>query len=67
MPFGANVQDTDGKDVGMVGQEGQLYARLAENATHAQVRWGQGTDQQCRVTLPVAAEYLDLAEVLCAR
>ncbi|WP_342244815.1 fimbria/pilus outer membrane usher protein [Pseudomonas sp. OTU5201] len=67
VPFGANVQDDYGQNIGMVGQDGQLYARVAEGTGYAQVRWGQGSEQQCRVTLPEAANDLDMQEVLCAR
>ncbi|MNR65238.1 hypothetical protein D3C85_1881970 [compost metagenome] len=59
--------DAAGKDLGLVGQDGQLYARVQEDATYAEVRWGQGSEQQCRVTLPDAANDLDMQEVLCAR
>jgi outer membrane usher protein len=67
VPFGANVLDDYGQNIGMVGQDGQLYARVAEGTGYAQVRWGQGSEQQCRVTLPEAANDLDMQEVLCAR
>ncbi len=67
VPFGANVLDDYGQNIGLIGQDGQLYARIADEAGYAEVRWGQGGEQQCRVTLPEAANDLELKEVLCAR
>ncbi|MFM0065630.1 fimbria/pilus outer membrane usher protein [Paraburkholderia aspalathi] len=52
VPFGAEVMDANNDHVGMVGQGGRIYARLADNKTTLHVKWGEGADQQCQ--LPVS-------------
>lgn len=53
LPFGAGVIDDQGVSVGVVGQGGQLYARVKETTRQLQVRWGNQRDQQCVLNLPV--------------
>lgn len=53
LPFGAGVIDDQGVSVGVVGQGGQLYARVKETTRQLQVRWGNQLDQQCVLALPV--------------
>ena len=52
LPFGAGVNDAAGNSVGMVGQGGQLYARVSEGTRQLWVSWGSQADQQCTVALP---------------
>jgi outer membrane usher protein len=52
LPFGASVVDDRGVSVGMVGQGGQLYARIKENAHRLLISWGTQANQQCALTLP---------------
>lgn len=52
VPFGSTVVDSDGLPVGAVGQGGQLYARVQDNARRLQVQWGERAGQRCQVTLP---------------
>lgn len=47
--FGADVLDSKGNSVGSVGQGGQVYARVAENKGQLQVKWGDGSDMQCKI------------------
>ncbi|WP_418337541.1 fimbria/pilus outer membrane usher protein [Serratia fonticola] len=49
VPFGADIFDSAGNNVGSVGQGGQLYARVAEDKGQLRVKWGQGGDMQCTV------------------
>ncbi|MFN3066642.1 fimbria/pilus outer membrane usher protein [Serratia sp. J2] len=49
VPFGADIFDSTGNNVGSVGQGGQLYARVAEDKGQLRVKWGQGGDMQCTV------------------
>lgn len=49
VPMGADVLDANGKVIGMVGQAGMIYARLAEQSGVLQVKWGEGTNNQCRL------------------
>ncbi|MEO8308437.1 MAG: fimbria/pilus outer membrane usher protein [Pseudomonadota bacterium] len=47
VPFGANVYDEQGSDVGLTGQDGRIYLRgIAESGTLT-ARWGDAPDQQC--------------------
>ena len=48
-PMGAEVRDASGTLVGMLGQGGQVYARVAEASGILHVKWGKRRDQQCRV------------------
>ncbi|WP_337264250.1 MULTISPECIES: fimbria/pilus outer membrane usher protein [unclassified Serratia (in: enterobacteria)] len=50
VPFGADVLDSQGNNVGSVGQGGQVYARVAEEKGLLQVKWGDGSEMQCRVS-----------------
>lgn len=50
VPFGADIFDSTGNNVGSVGQGGQLYARVAENKGQLRVKWGNGGEMQCTVS-----------------
>lgn len=50
VPFGADIFDSKGNNVGSVGQGGQLYARVAEDRGQLQVKWGEGSAMQCIVS-----------------
>ncbi|MGB6215074.1 fimbria/pilus outer membrane usher protein [Pseudomonas mandelii] len=52
LPFGASVIDDRGVSVGMVGQGGQLYARVKDDARRLLISWGTQIGQQCALTLP---------------
>ncbi|AQR69258.1 fimbrial protein [Janthinobacterium sp. LM6] len=56
LPFGATVKDELGQAVGMVGQDGQLYARLQENSRQLSISWGGKAQERC--TVPIAASLL---------
>lgn len=47
VPMGADVKDRDGNNVGMAGQNGQVYARLPDASGTLFIRWGAG--KSCRV------------------
>lgn len=47
-PMGADVTDGHGESVGMVGQGGQIYARLAEQSGVLFVQWGQNPRSDAR-------------------
>lgn len=49
IPIGAEVFDSDNQSVGMVGQGGQIYARLPELSGVLYVIWGKQKDQSCRI------------------
>ena len=48
-PMGADVTDSDGEAVGIMGQGGQIYARIAAQSGVLFVKWGKNTAQQCQV------------------
>ncbi|WP_230521852.1 fimbria/pilus outer membrane usher protein [Janthinobacterium sp. EB271-G4-7A] len=56
LPFGATVKDEQGQVVGMVGQDGQLYARLQENNRQLSISWGGKAHERC--SMPIAASLL---------
>lgn len=54
LPFGASVMDDRGVSVGVVGQGGQLYARVKDGARQLLINWGNQAGQQCALPLPPA-------------
>jgi outer membrane usher protein len=50
LPFGADVFDANGNDLGVVGQGGQLLIRSTNEGGTLTVRWGENAQQQCEVT-----------------
>ncbi|AVF37626.1 fimbrial outer membrane usher protein [Rahnella sikkimica] len=58
IPMGADVTDKDGKNLGMVGQAGQIYARINDRSGVLFVSWGKGDAEQCRINyqLPATAD-----------
>lgn len=47
VPFGATVNDAEGKEVGLTGQDGRIYLRgVAETGTLT-AQWGNAADEQC--------------------
>jgi outer membrane usher protein len=58
LPFGAQVLDVSGHDVGTVAQNGQLFLRGAESGGQLSVSWGDAPGQQCQIqySLPARAK-----------
>lgn len=48
-PMGAEVTDSQNEVVGIMGQGGQIYARIAAQSGVLFVKWGKETAQQCQV------------------
>ncbi|EHG8285135.1 fimbrial outer membrane usher protein [Klebsiella oxytoca] len=48
-PMGADVHDSRGNEVGMVGQGGQIYARVEDTAGKLIVKWGKAVGQACEI------------------
>ncbi|HGL6357122.1 TPA: fimbrial outer membrane usher protein [Citrobacter amalonaticus] len=48
-PMGADVTDSNGEAAGIMGQGGQIYARLAAQSGVLFVKWGKTAAQQCQV------------------
>lgn len=48
--FGASVFDSDGSQVGSVGQAGQIYARVQKTKDTLKVKWGDGREGECAVS-----------------
>ncbi|NVZ18025.1 fimbrial biogenesis outer membrane usher protein [Pseudomonas costantinii] len=69
LPFGASVADDRGVSVGVVGQGGQLYARVKENARRLLISWGTQAGQQCALALPPGksdGKQLRQVDVVCS-
>jgi len=56
LPFGAEVDDAQGATVGVVGQAGQIMARLSNDAGELQVKWQAegGVSQSCSLPYNLA-------------
>ncbi|MBN6042997.1 fimbrial outer membrane usher protein [Citrobacter sp. ku-bf4] len=48
-PMGADVMDSDGEAVGIMGQGGQIYARIAAQSGVLFVKWGKNAARQCQI------------------
>lgn len=51
LPFGAEVADSIGRSVGVVGQAGRIFLRADALADTWTVRWAEGADGQCELNL----------------
>ena len=51
LPFGAEVRDGNGDNVGTVGQGGRIFARMPEGNRLLTVRWGDQDSRQCSIDL----------------
>ncbi|MDO1528618.1 fimbria/pilus outer membrane usher protein [Fulvimonas sp. R45] len=49
LPFGADVLDEQGQDVGVVGQASRLFLRGLADRGSLRVKWGDQPGQQCRI------------------
>ncbi|WP_258965369.1 fimbrial outer membrane usher protein [Scandinavium tedordense] len=58
-PMGADVLDGDGTVIGMVGQGGQIYARIPSTSGSLLVRWGTASNQACHVRYQLNLESQD--------
>jgi outer membrane usher protein len=69
LPFGAGVTDGEGATVGVVGQGGQLYARIKPETRRLLVNWGSRAQQQCALTIPPGpgdGQQLQQVDAVCA-
>nr|WP_132454370.1 fimbria/pilus outer membrane usher protein [Paraburkholderia sp. BL8N3] len=58
LPFGASVEDEQGRSIGVVGQDSRIFARGLEDSGVLSVKWGDGPTELCRIkyTLPAKSE-----------
>ncbi|MFR9704726.1 fimbria/pilus outer membrane usher protein [Aeromonas sanarellii] len=49
VPFGADVFDEDNNNVGMVTQNGGIYARLSHQSGVLMIKWGDDVNSRCQV------------------
>lgn len=49
IPFGAEVTDTRGNSVGVVGQGGGVYVRVESQSDILHVQWGTSASEQCNI------------------
>ncbi|WP_342215160.1 FimD/PapC C-terminal domain-containing protein [Pseudomonas sp. TH32] len=69
LPFGAGVTDGEGATVGMVGQGGQLYARIKPDTRQLLINWGSKAHQQCALAIPPGpgeGQQLQQLDAVCA-
>lgn len=62
LPLGADVLDSNGVNIGMVGQGGQAYARAAGEKGQLRVQWGERAEDSCQ--LPYDLKGAERAQVL---
>jgi outer membrane usher protein len=56
LPLGADVLNHDGAAIGMVGQGGQVYARVPEERGVVVVKWGEQHDEKCFISYDVRGQ-----------
>lgn len=49
LPFGARVEDAWGREIGVVGPDGQTFTSGMQDQGALVVVWGKGDDQRCRI------------------
>lgn len=47
IPFGAEVINTQGKSVGIVGQGGEVYVRVEARSDRLRIQWGNAGNERC--------------------
>ncbi|MBM0493199.1 fimbria/pilus outer membrane usher protein [Aeromonas jandaei] len=62
VPFGSEVADSQGNNVGYVGQGGRFYALVKEKSGELYIRWGTENAEQCRVKYSLSNESLEKNE-----
>ncbi|WP_265341377.1 FimD/PapC C-terminal domain-containing protein [Burkholderia ubonensis] len=71
VPFGAAVLTTNGKEVGMVGPNGQGFVTGVDRAGDLLVRWGARPDERCALSYDMgestAHRNFPELEVVCSR
>lgn len=55
IPMGADVRGNQGQYVGMVGQSGQIYARISDRAGTLSVSWGNARHERCEIKYDLSA------------
>ncbi|MGT2472652.1 fimbria/pilus outer membrane usher protein [Paraburkholderia terrae] len=56
LPFGAEVVDGSGRQVGVVAQDSRIFARGVEETGTLTVKWGESPEQQCSVRYSLPAK-----------
>lgn len=51
LPFGAQVSDAEGTIMGVIGQAGQVMISTSTEPQTLDVRWGEQTEPQCRLSV----------------
>ncbi|MFC4703886.1 fimbria/pilus outer membrane usher protein [Paraburkholderia caffeinitolerans] len=54
LPLGADVLNSEGAAIGMVGQGGQVYARVPADRGVVTVKWGERHEDQCALAYDVS-------------
>jgi outer membrane usher protein len=57
VPFGASVYDAQGGEVGLAGQDGDIYLRGIAESGILTARWGDAPDQQCAFKYQLPAKH----------
>jgi len=53
VPFGAEVLDAQGNQVGIAGQGSRLFVRDLPDSGALNVKWGEGAADSCQITVPL--------------
>jgi len=64
LPFGADVFDENGDSVGMVGQGGKAFVRVAGKQGQLMVKWGASATASCRLSYDLGTDSANGAERL---
>ena len=61
LPLGADVLNSDGATIGMVGQGGQVYARVPSDRGVVTVKWSERHDSRCAIAYDLSGQDLKAA------
>ncbi|MFZ5177141.1 fimbria/pilus outer membrane usher protein [Enterobacter kobei] len=64
IPFGADVTDTRGNSVGVVGQGGEVYARVDMPSDILHVQWGPSAGEQCNIRYHLTDDQMKREELI---
>jgi outer membrane usher protein len=58
VPLGSNIQNMDGENIGMAGQNGQVYLRASEISGKVSVIWGDESSDRCVINYEIPKDQI---------
>lgn len=58
VPLGSDIQNMDGENIGMAGQNGQIYLRASEVSGKVSVTWGDESSDRCVINYEIPKDQI---------